>query len=103
MASDGEVATERTAARLVASGRVQGVGYRWFVRRTALGLGLAGWVRNLRDRTVEVEAFGRRAQIEALVVALREGPPGAAVTGVGVGWLPAGTPAPVGFEILPTA
>ncbi|MHC5211281.1 MAG: acylphosphatase [Planctomycetota bacterium] len=93
----------RGAARLVAHGRVQGVGYRWFVRGEARGLGLTGWVRNLRDGTVEVEAHGERASIEALVGRLQVGPSGSAVSDVDVGWLPRGSSAPGGFEILPTA
>ena len=54
-------------------GRVQGVGFRWWTRATALELGLAGWARNLDDGRVEVVAEGPRAACEALVAALGGG------------------------------
>jgi protein-L-isoaspartate(D-aspartate) O-methyltransferase len=63
-------------------GRVQGVGFRWFVRETARDLGLAGWVRNRPDGTVEVAAEGSAVTLERLRDELRKGPPGAAVTSV---------------------
>jgi acylphosphatase len=66
----------------VVSGLVQGVGYRFFVQRTALGLGLAGWVRNLADGTVEVHALGPEDALATLEQALRRGPAHARVTGV---------------------
>jgi acylphosphatase len=61
------------------TGMVQGVGFRWFVRERARRLGLAGWVRNLPDGSVEVAAAGDDQQLELLRDALREGPHGAAV------------------------
>jgi acylphosphatase len=61
------------------TGMVQGVGFRWFVRERARRLGLAGWVRNLPDGSVEVAAAGDDQQLELLRNALREGPRGAAV------------------------
>ena len=58
-------------------GRVQGVGLRWFVRRTARGLGLSGHAVNLADGTVEVVAEGSREMCERLVDILRgQGTPG---------------------------
>ncbi len=71
-----------TAARFLVSGRVQGVGFRWFVRQRARVLGVAGWVRNLPDGRVEVMASGDDAAVAALEAAVREGPSGAAVTAV---------------------
>lgn len=73
-------------ARLWVSGRVQGVGFRFFVQRAARSLGLAGFVRNLSDRRVEVVVEGPRADVDALVEAVRAGPPGAAVAAVDVVW-----------------
>lgn len=61
------------------SGRVQGVGFRWFVRERAHALGIAGWVRNHADGTVEVVAKGREHAVEAFLTELRVGPPGALV------------------------
>jgi acylphosphatase len=55
-------------------GRVQGVGFRWWARRTARALGVSGWVRNLPDGSVEVQASGARAALERLEMRLREGP-----------------------------
>jgi acylphosphatase len=55
-------------------GRVQGVGFRWFVEREAQTLGIAGWVRNRSDGTVEVLAQGTREQLFSLRSRLRQGP-----------------------------
>jgi len=92
-----------TSAYMLVSGRVQGVGYRWFARREAEALGLTGWARNRREGTVELEVCGSRERIERLAARLREGPPASAVTEVTVHWLPATTvAAPIRFEIRPT-
>jgi acylphosphatase len=61
------------------SGRVQGVGFRWFVREEARRVGVSGWVTNLRTGEVEVRAGGERSSLERLRRALQVGPPGAAV------------------------
>jgi acylphosphatase len=63
-------------------GRVQGVGFRWHVREIARQLGLAGWVRNRTDGSVEVAADGAAPALEQLRDALRRGPSGASVTAV---------------------
>jgi len=60
---------------IIVSGRVQGVGYRFFTRNTAYAHNLTGWVRNLHDHTVETEAQGEERNIEAFVSELTEGPP----------------------------
>jgi acylphosphatase len=70
----------------VVRGRVQGVGFRYFVARQARSLGLLGWVRNMADGAVEVEAEGPRALLDALLEELRHGPPGARVSGVHPTW-----------------
>lgn len=67
---------------VVVRGRVQGVGFRWFVREEARHLDVAGWVRNRSDGCVEVAAEGTNDSIEALRQVLREGPPGATVASV---------------------
>jgi acylphosphatase len=61
------------------TGVVQGVGFRWFVRERARRLGLAGWVRNLSDGSVEVAAAGDAHQIDLLRRELQRGPNGARV------------------------
>src|SRR5437588_4927785 len=62
------------ARRFLVRGRVQGVGFRWFVEREAHILGVAGSVRNRSDGTVEVLAMGTRDQLSGLRSRLREGP-----------------------------
>lgn len=63
---------ERRAFRVV--GRVQGVGFRWWTRRTANELGLGGWVRNEVDGSVVVHAIGPAKDVARLVAALERGP-----------------------------
>jgi acylphosphatase len=71
------------------SGRVQGVGYRYFVLREAMLAGLAGWVANRPDGGVECLAEGPAVDLAALLEALHEGPPGAIVDRVEARWMPA--------------
>lgn len=68
--------------RWLVSGRVQGVGFRWFVHRRARSLELAGWVTNLPDGRVEVVAAGPSGQLDQLDAVLRTGPSMASVTNV---------------------
>jgi acylphosphatase len=63
-------------------GRVQGVGFRWFVQREAAELGLRGWVRNTDDGHVEVLAAGTPDQLEALTQALGRGTRGSRVDNI---------------------
>lgn len=72
--------------RLVAvvRGHVQGVGYRWFAQREADGLQLDGWVSNQADGSVEVVAEGPEGTIGTLLLALWNGPGGAAVSDIDV-------------------
>ena len=67
------------ARRFVVRGRVQGVGFRWFVEREAHMLGIAGWVRNNHDGSVEVFAQGTRDQLSGLRSRLHQGPRAARV------------------------
>ncbi len=64
------------------SGRVQGVGFRWFVREEARRLGLSGWVTNLPNGGVEVAAGGEASSLERLRRALEVGPTSAGVAAV---------------------
>ena len=70
------------ARRFLVRGRVQGVGFRWFVEREAHILGIAGWVRNNADGSVEVLAQGTRDQVSGLRSRLTQGPRAARVDGV---------------------
>ena len=70
------------AYRYVVSGRVQGVGYRYFVLRQADVLGVSGYARNLADGAVEVVAEGTEAVLADFEARLREGPSFAEVTGL---------------------
>lgn len=67
------------AKRYIVRGRVQGVGFRWFVDHEARQLGLAGWVRNNFDGTVEVLAVGNEQQLATLRQKLERGPRAARV------------------------
>lgn len=72
------------ARRFLVRGRVQGVGFRWFVEREAQMLSIAGWVRNNADGTVEVLAQGTSHQLSGLHSRLRQGPRAARVDSVEV-------------------
>ena len=60
--------------RVVITGLVQGVGFRYFVQERAESLGITGWVRNLRDGRVEAEIEGESGLVSMLIDAMREGP-----------------------------
>ncbi len=72
----------QTARRYFVRGRVQGVGFRWFVQSLARALGLRGWTRNLDDGSVEVYAVGTADQHTELEKRLWEGPSMASVYAV---------------------
>jgi acylphosphatase len=72
------------SVRLLITGRVQRVGYRMWAERTALSLGIRGWVRNRRDGSVELLAIGDDDPVASLIDACRQGPHAAIVTGVSV-------------------
>jgi acylphosphatase len=70
---------EQIRIAVLVSGLVQGVGFRYFTRRTARSLDLTGWVKNLPDGTVAAVFEGPRIDVEAVVEALRQGPAGSRV------------------------
>jgi acylphosphatase len=70
------------AMHLQISGRVQGVGFRWFIRVAARRLDLAGWVRNMPDGSVEIAASGPQERLDEFRRAISRGPDGAMVTAV---------------------
>lgn len=69
---------------LAISGRVQGVGFRFYMERKARELGIAGWVRNRRDGSVESVIQGESNAVEAMITWARRGPPSAVVAEVKV-------------------
>jgi acylphosphatase len=73
---------------IIVKGMVQGVGFRWFVRRVALRLGLTGYVRNLPDESVQCEIEGAESMVNEFINELKIGPPLADVTKVFVNELP---------------
>lgn len=79
--------TDETARlHAIARGRVQGVGFRYFVERQASQLNLTGWVRNRWDGTVEVVAEGDRPKLDRFLADLRRGPSASRVTEVETHW-----------------
>ena len=66
--------SDQSTRRYVVSGRVQGVGFRWFVERAAGEIGVTGWVRNCSNGEVEVMATGTHEQHRSLRQKLQEGP-----------------------------
>jgi len=87
------------AARFLVRGRVQGVGFRWFVWKTAERLGLGGLARNLPDGSVEVVAEGPGPALEQLAQALQRGPPLAQVERVERSDVPHDMALPKQFDI----
>src|SRR6266404_7878804 len=78
----GAIEQKIEARKFLIRGRVQGVGFRWFVEREAQILQIAGWVRNDPDGSVEVLAIGTPEQLAGLRSRLREGPRAARVDDV---------------------
>lgn len=82
-----ENANRRLHARVI--GRVQGVGFRYFVIGVAGELGLTGWVRNRRDGSVELVAEGSKELLNKLIQALKRGSRSSVVNAVHEEWLDA--------------
>jgi acylphosphatase len=74
--------SERKCVHVIISGEVQGVGFRAWTMGRARELQLEGWVRNLRNGTVEAAFKGDAPQVEAMLAACLQGPPAAIVSGV---------------------
>lgn len=90
--------TDVVRAKIVVSGRVQGVGYRAFAVRTATQRGLVGGVKNLDDGRVKLEAEGANDSIHALIEDLKVGPPASRIKSIEVEWIKA-TGRDEGFHI----
>ena len=87
--------------RVLISGRVQGVFFRDWTMEKARSLGVRGWVRNRRDGSVELVAYGESDSIDALTAACRTGPPAARVERIEVETLEGEGP-PSGFRVTAT-
>ena len=81
------------------TGKVQGVGFRYFVLRQAQELGVNGWVRNLPNGDVEALAQGEKAGLERFIAKVKEGPSFSRVEDVSLNWLNEGEQY-FGFEII---
>lgn len=79
----------KSAVYMKASGRVQGVGFRFFVRQQATAFGLTGWVRNRADGSVEIHAEGDRELLEAFAARVERGPTFGRVDDLTVEWIEA--------------
>ena len=92
-----------TRVHMLVEGLVQGVGFRWFVARHAQALGLRGYVANMYNGNVEIEAAGDRSLLEQFIKEVKVGPRSAHVADLHVEWrdpLPQETaPQQAGFEI----
>jgi acylphosphatase len=88
---------------LIVEGRVQGVGFRFFIRDLALKHNLCGWVRNRGSGAVEILAEGSEEDLRRMLAAASSGPPLAHVTDVQVQWQPARGDLPRPFTIAPTS
>lgn len=89
-----------TCVRVRIEGLVQGVGFRYWTRKTAIDLGLDGWVRNRRDGGVEAVLAGSPSVVETMIARLRRGPRSSRVDRVHVED-ELSQPNP-GFDVLPT-
>jgi acylphosphatase len=93
------VSAPNESRRLLITGQVQGVGFRYSMQREAQHLGVSGWVRNRRDGSVEANICGSAEAVAALIAWSRQGPPGASVEHVHV---EIGAALNGDFELFPT-
>lgn len=73
-------------AKIIVRGRVQGVGFRWFVQQKARKVGVSGYVKNLANGDVEIEAEGDRGRLEELIKSVKIGPTFSRVVDVIIEW-----------------
>jgi acylphosphatase len=93
--------SELRTVRVRIAGQVQGVGFRYWTEETANALGLAGWVRNRRNGSVEALFSGPADNVAEVLQRCHRGPRAAQVASVEI--LEEGGDAPNGFEMRPTA
>jgi len=85
--------------RIIVTGRVQGVGFRYFAVRCANDLALCGWVRNLPDGSVETAIQGQSEKIEEMIGLLKQGPGAANVSGLEIEEIESGSEELSGFAM----
>ena len=73
-------------AKMIVKGRVQGVGFRWFVQQKAKKFGVSGYVKNLDNGDVEIEAEGERGRVEELIKSIKVGSTFSKVVDVVIEW-----------------
>ena len=76
----------KTTAHIIVQGLVQGVGFRWYVLQQARDLGIHGYVRNLYNGSVEIEAEGDRGLLDDFIKSIRTGPRASHVTDIQLTW-----------------
>ena len=84
----GESKPNNAGVRLVITGQVQMVGFRWFTVQWGQDLNLTGFAKNESDGSVLVEAEGAKEDLESLIREVKKGPPGSSVNQVEIEWLP---------------
>lgn len=77
---------EKTCVRVLISGIVQGVGFRWRTKEEASRLGITGWIANRPDGEVEAVFQGTRGSIDEMLLWARQSPPGSKVSGIRLQW-----------------
>jgi acylphosphatase len=95
---DADMTEDRRAVAVRVTGRVQGVGFRWWTQREAMAAGISGFARNAPDGSVEALVCGAPEAVTAMLARLAEGPPGSRVDAVETRQADPGD-APAGFEI----
>ena len=89
----------KTSQRMIYTGRVQGVGFRYSVKQIAAGYEVTGWVRNLADGTVELLAAGVPAEVDAFLVAVASSHLGGYIKEARRGPVSSDEPLGTGFEV----
>lgn len=92
--------SERMTVHILVKGSVQGIGYRYFVQDVARQMGIDGWVRNLSNGDVEIEAGGTNDIIEGFTHAIRTQHPFARVEDMKIEPITAGSDEHTGFKII---
>ena len=77
---------DELSVKLIVSGKVQGVSFRWFTVQAAREMGLCGYAKNLPDGTVEVTAEGTKTGLESLIKKVKQGSTFSRVENVEVDW-----------------